>query len=203
MDVSVQRKNPRLGCLGSIIAFALLGTLAVLMIDGLFAPWGFYLGGHLHILPYWRGWGRMHTASSGDYLVFVSMWPAPGKYYAHMTGTGELCTPRGERITLRVGADMDKHIGSDMQGKAIRIYMYHRPYLAGLNTNRRPRIDLHGQWQNPNIVLNDRGTLLTEFKPDGTLYPDGKEPARNEVVQITLKDGSRDDYSAACAALKR
>jgi hypothetical protein len=53
--------KPRLGCLGSLVAFFVLGVVFVLALTAVFAPWGFYLGGNFHIVPYWQGWGRLRA----------------------------------------------------------------------------------------------------------------------------------------------
>ena len=203
MQAAPRAKKRGLGCFSGLLVLCVLGSVGVLGIDALFAPWSFYLGGKFHILPYWQGWGRMHTKSSGDYLLYVLLTsPGPSRYHAYMSGTGELCTPRGERFRLRLGANMDKNIGTDLEGQSIWIYMYHRPRFWS-NPDRRPHLDLHGKWQNPDIVMNDGGTLLTEFAPDATLYAPGKRPARNEVLQLTLKQGSWNDYDSACAMQER
>ena len=203
MQTVPRAKKRGLGCFSGIFVLFVVGSVAVLGFDALFAPWSFYLGGTFHIIPYWQGWGRMHTKSSGDYLLFVRLTgPGSAKYHAYMRGDGELCTPRGERIYMRMGANMDKHVGTDLEGQPVWIYMYHRPRFWG-NPDRRPSLDFHGKWQNPDIVMNDGGTLLTEFTPDGTLYAGAKRPAKNEVLQLTLKQGSRDGYDAACAMQKR
>src|SRR5512133_236419 len=203
MQTVARAKKRGLGCFSGILVIFVLGSGGMLGIDALVAPWSFYLGGKFHIIPYWQCCGRMHTKSSGDSLLFVHLaYPGPAKYHAYMSGNGELCTPRGERIQLRLGANMDKNIGTDLEGQPIWIYMYHRPRFWS-NPDRRPSFDLHGKWHNPDIVMNDGGTLLTEFAPDATLYAGPKRPARNEVLQLTLKQGSHDEYDAACTMQKR
>lgn len=198
-----KRRSGCLGCFGTLVLGLLLGVGLVVIVDGLFAPWAFFLGGSFHILPYWQGWGRMHSQSSGDYLIYLWVAPAPSKYDAYMRGYGELCTPRGERYRMRISASMNKHIGRDMNGQPIRISGYYQPWNWQFINDRRPRVAFQGQWKNPNILLSDRGTLLTEFKPDGTLYPDKQRPAAKEIVQFTLNQGGHADYDAACAAQTR
>ncbi len=198
MQATAQKKGPGCGCFGLVVVLVVVGAV-MLGTVALLQPWSFYLGGTFHPLPYWQGWGRMHS-QSGDYLVYLWMWPSRSKYMAHLSGQGELCTPRGERFTLRFGADMDRHVGRDMNGKAIRIYGYNHPWNWQYVNDDRPELDLRGQWQNPNIVLNDRGTLLNNFKPDGTLYPKGQHATTKEPLQLVLNQGSHADYAAACNA---
>jgi len=50
------RPRSRMGCLGCLPRALLglaLGCLLVLVITAVFAPWGFFLGGKFHIIPYW------------------------------------------------------------------------------------------------------------------------------------------------------
>ena len=64
------RPRSRFGCLGCLpqvfLALA-LGVALMLAITAIFAPWGFYLGGQFHIIPYWQGFGALY-AKCGKYL---------------------------------------------------------------------------------------------------------------------------------------
>ena len=93
-------KKPRLGCLARLLVYLLLWTLA--LIAAVFAPWGFFLGGKFHVLPLWQGIGRL-KASSGDYVLYFWISPAPGgahtttpisgawDTYAHRAARGSAC----------------------------------------------------------------------------------------------------------------
>src|SRR5215470_1798603 len=65
-----RRRHGCLGCLGQCIVVLLFGVVLVLAITAVFAPWGFYMGGKFHIIPYRQGWGRL-PAPSGDYVLYV------------------------------------------------------------------------------------------------------------------------------------
>ena len=63
-------RRGRLGCVGCLgklflylVGFGMLGSLLVLAIDAVFMPWSFYMGGHFHPIPTWRGWGKLHSES--------------------------------------------------------------------------------------------------------------------------------------------
>ncbi len=201
--------GPRLGCLGRILAFVVLGAVAVLLIYAVFAPWAFFLGGSFHPLAYWQGWGRLHSTAGADYAVFIRMWPTPGSRngYLSVTGTADLCTPRGERFSLRLGGGFpDKHAWRlDSDQRPMHLHMYTRPWYGSFTTERRPRFDLHGAWHNPDLVMDDRGTLSTAFLPDGAVYlgPPRHQPAARVSSTVTLRAGSHSEFDDACRALAR
>lgn len=105
--VLTRRRRPRLGCLGCFFQVLLSlagGVVLLLAITAVFMPWGFYLGGSFHIVPYWRGWGQMHSKLSGDYALFVRFEPSfrrGSRIYptSSLQGIGYLCSPRGELCT--------------------------------------------------------------------------------------------------------
>src|SRR6266542_6477311 len=115
-DLQAQFSSPpkaRRGCFGCLVqtvwqsaVVLLLGAVLILALTGLFYPWAFYLGGKFHIIPYWRGWGKLH-AKSGDYVLFVRFEPTPrGSRIlpaSNLRGVGYLCTPRGERFFMHLG----------------------------------------------------------------------------------------------------
>jgi hypothetical protein len=43
--------------------------------------------------------------------------------------------------------------------------------------DNRPRLTFRGRWQNPDLVMDDEGSLSRAFLPDGTVY---RGPARNQ-----------------------
>jgi hypothetical protein len=176
---------------------------------GLFYPWAFYLGGKFHIMPYWQGWGKLH-AKSGDYVLFVRFEPTPrgSRMYleSNLKGTGYLCTPRREKFRMNLGGGMRKHLNLSTDGEAIHLYMDYWPAWSGqFISDRRPSLDLRGHWRNPNLVMDDHGSISNAFQPDGSVYRghDRNRPYSTEVVPITLSEGSYSDFEAACAAVHR
>jgi hypothetical protein len=194
------RSKPRLGCLGSLVAFSVLGVVFLLALTAVFAPWGFYLGGKFHLIPYWQGWGKLH-AKNGTYIVLVRFEPTSGgRLNTYVKGVAYLCTPRGERFQLRLGGSMRRHLNLSTDGEAMRLWMYRRPYW-GFNAERRPGIELRGKWQNPNLVMDDGGSISRAFQPDGRPYfgHDPNRPYASEIVPVTLTEGSTSEFNAACA----
>lgn len=156
------------------IALVAAGVVLLIAIDAVFAPWSLYLGGSFHLVPGWQGIGTMHT-NAGDYVLYLSMTPQPNGrgsryYYPYFRGWAYLCTPRGERLPMRLSAGLHEHPGTDTNGMAMDISMYWRPWNYMFTTDDRPRLNLRGHWQNPDLVMDDGGTLSRAFRPDGTVY---------------------------------
>jgi hypothetical protein len=193
-----------LGCLGKLLVYLVLGMLTLCAIDAVFAPWSFFMGGRFHPIPMWRGWGKLHSASARDYVLFVWFEPAPGyRGVAHIVGWGTLCTPRGESYTVRVSGYMEKDMGASTDGKRMEMSVYRRPsyWRWTGHWDERPRLDLRGAWHNPDLVLSDGGSLDRAFNSDGTLH---LGPARSQTpgkrgAQLTLHEGTRSEFEAACA----
>jgi hypothetical protein len=201
------RPRKRSGCLGCLPRFLLLialGCVAFILITAVFAPWGFYLGGGFHILPYWQGWGTLQT-TSGKYAIFVRFQPRPSGSRImpgpSVGGAAYLCTPRGERFYMKLGGGMRRGIGLSTDGEKISLYMSSRSsFWANLNSDYRPRIELRGQWHNPNIVMDDHGSISRAFEPDGTVSSghDAHRPYPGPIVPVTLVPGPYSDFEAAC-----
>jgi hypothetical protein len=184
--------------LGSLLlcGVVLAGVMAVV------APWGFYMGGHFHIIPQWTGVGEMHSKLAGDYALMVTFSPRTGRYrgLTHVSGNGWLCTPRGEKFTLRLGGDFENPHGTDLQGKTAHLYMNNYSTFSG---STAPSLEFRGKWNNPDLVLDDHGSLNRAFDPGGVLVTNKHmRPYVQEVVPLTLHEGSRADFNAACAAIK-
>jgi len=202
----------RLGCLTQLLLSLALGVIVVEGVVALTAPWAFTLGGHFHLIPTWQGWGRLHSATAGDYVLFVSMFPSPrgsGRGGTNVTGTARLCTPRGAHYTLRLGGGTNRNVWLHMDGEPFGLYLANRPAWWSFTSpdyrSWRPSIELRGRWQFPNLVMDDHGTLSREFLPDGTLYsgPAKNQPTSREIITVTLTEGSKSEFESACAASQR
>jgi len=205
----VRNKRGLGGCLLQVIAIFAIGGVLFLAITAAFAPWGFFLGGKFHIFPYWQGWGTFH-ARTGDYPLFVSFHPAPGGKGTHggswVEGNGFLCTPRGERFYMHVGGKMRRPLRLSTDGEAINVWMYNwPPGRGGFIADHRPELNLEGHWQNPNLVLNDGGSIARSFGPDGSVYRGGdpNHPYSKDPIMITLTPGPQAEFEAACKAAKK
>lgn len=210
------RPKPRRGCFGCLwqtlwqcTLVLAAGAVLVIALTGLSYPWAFYLGGKFHIIPYWQGWGKLH-AKSGDYVLFVQFEPTPrgSRMYlaSNLTGYGRLCSPRGEDFRLHLGGSMRPHLSLSTDGEAINLYMSYWPLWYGqFIGERRPSIEVRGHWKNPDLVMDDQGSIFRAFLPDGTVYRghDPSHPYNGEIVPVTLVNGSYSEFKAACAAVKK
>jgi len=200
-----RRHSGCLGCLPQILLVFLLGAAVMLLITAIFAPWGFFLGGSFRIIPYWQGWGVLH-AKSGTYVVYVGLQPRPSGSRImpgpSLGGTGYLCSPRGEIFYMHLGGGMRRGIGTNTDGEKISLYMNHWPRFSGGFTNdHRPSIELRGQWKNPNIIMDDHGSISRAFNPDGTVdRGHSNKPYPGDITPVTLVPGSYSDFEAACKA---
>ena len=183
------------------------GIALIFVINAAFTPWGFFMGGHFHLYPHWEGWGRMHSnAAGGDYVVYLSFSPKTGRGMglSNVAGNGLLCTPRGETFSMSVSGDFDKNIGTDTNGRKASFYLYSRNQANRVSAKTRPGLELRGQWVNPDLVLDDHGSIANNFGSDAKLYT-GNLPgsaAPGEVVTVTLHEGGKSEFESACAAAK-
>ena len=199
-------KKSRLGCVAQFWLMVGVAALFLIGFQAIFMPWGFYLGGHFHWLPEWSGMGTAHAANGGDYIVFVSISPNarhPGRYDTALQGTGLLCTPKGEKIRLKLSAGMEKHLGVNTQGKTIHISMHQTgTWNATINSDHRPSFSLDGIWGDDEISVTDGNSLGKAFEPDGSVYM-GRSPTRGpsfSPVQFTLHAASSRDFDKACSS---
>jgi len=205
-DAARKRRTGCLGCLWQVgVTLAVAGVLLTAL-TGVFYPWAFYLGGKFHIVPMWYGWGTAH-AKSGDYVVWVQFEPTPrgSKMYlsSNLTGQATVCTPRGERLAMHLGGSMRKHLSLSTDGEPISLYMNYWPLGYGsFISDRRPSIEFRGNWRNPNLVMDDHGSIGRAFNADGTVYRahDQNHPYMQDVVPITFVSGSHSDFNTACTA---
>jgi hypothetical protein len=195
----VQSTSTRSVLLRLLLFFA-LGFALIIGMNTVFTPWAFFMGGHFHINPKWTGWGRMHSNIAGDYVIYLSISPyfGRGRSLTDITGKGAICTQRGDNYPLSVAGSFQSHPGIDLQGKTAVIYAHNYS-----KSHYDPSLEFRGKWNNPDLVLDDQGSLSRAFDPGGVLAKKTHtRPDRQEVVPLTLHEGGRSDFDAACAALK-
>lgn len=196
----------RLGCLGSLVALAIIAPLVYLVPVAIFAPWAFSVGGHFHVLPMWQAWGRIHSPTEGDYLLYVNLYPVPGNRPGvgyggvSVAGSGWICSPRGIVSRLTLGGGMDRGVWSDANGKRIHLYLHRQDlFNYSFDTDRRPRLDLRGAWRYPVLEMDDRGTVSQAFNADGSVNR-GRDTRVRWMSHVTLHAGSYSEFAAACGA---
>jgi hypothetical protein len=186
-----------------LVALAVLAFGLPFAIDAVFAPWSFFMGGHFHLNPKWAGWGRMHSNTSGDYAIYITISPSLGRghSFTDVSGKGALCTQRGDVYRLSMAGSFGEGSGADLQGRTATIYPHN--YDRKHTGHNNPSLEFRGKWNNPDLVLDDQGSINQAFDPDGGLAKKKNAPSGvQEIVQLTLHEGSRSDFDAACAALK-
>jgi hypothetical protein len=199
----------RQGCIGSLVRLVLVVAVVgavMLGVQWVLAPWAFSLGGTFRPIPLWQGVARVR-ASSGDYVLYLSMSPSPGgrSRLPNFGGWGSLCTPRGERFPLRFTASMLERPSRDTNGMEMHIDMYHRPASAWTGQwDRRPRLSLRGRWQNPDLVMSDGGSLSVAFLPDGRLYdgPVSQQPYARETLPVVIRELAWTTWFGDCRSLQ-
>jgi hypothetical protein len=200
--------KPRLGCLGQLGLLVVIGIAVGVVIPALLTPWAFYMGGNFHLLPMWSGWGRLHsTKAGGDFAVLVTFYPhiRKGTGLTHVSGNAVLCTPAGEKLNLNLGGDFQRDLRRDTDGKTASFYMYSYTVSSQFSGDSRPHLELRGHWKNPDLVLDDHGSIARSFEPDGKLYTghSTSRPYMAEVVPVTLHEGGEREFEAACTAVKK
>ncbi|HEX7289165.1 MAG TPA: hypothetical protein VF532_23475 [Candidatus Angelobacter sp.] len=208
MQTPLPSRKARPGCLVQLILLAVLVVVVMGGVAAITSPWAFFMGGGFHLLPTWEGWGRMHSnLAGGDYAVYVYFYPKVGRFMGlrHVAGDGLLCTPRGEKFYFTLGGDFDKNMGRDSNGKSASFYLNSRTAMQRfMGQSSQIRLVLRGQWNNPDLVLDDDGSIARYFEPDGSMYTGNRagRPYMREVVPVTLHPGSKGDFEAACQAVK-
>jgi len=189
--------------------FLLLLLAAVIAVFLVFAaPWAFYMGGRFHAIPMWQGLGRIHSNSAGgDYMLYVWFWPDSGRLrgLVYVKGNARLCTPTGENFNLTLGGNFDKPAAVDLNGQRVSLYMHNLSVVdRNLGRDLAPHLELRGKWNNPDLVLDDQGSIARSFGGDAKLYPPhASRPYMGEVSPVTLHQGGNSDFEAACAAGKK
>lgn len=122
-----------------------------------------------------------------------------------VNGWGTLCTPRGESYDVRVVGYLERRMGASTDGKRMEMDVYRRPWYYSFvgRWDERPRLEFHGAWHNPDLILYDHGSLERAFNADGTLRPANSGVWRpgEQGVQLRLHEGAKSEFESACAQL--
>jgi hypothetical protein len=187
------RPARRAGCLG--YGGILLFTIVLIVVVG--HPWALHMGGRWTPAMVWHGYGKMHSSSGADYRVWMNIGPMAmasrksGKR-ENFQGIAIVCTPQGMALTMDVTGRVDAWLDAD--GKAMRM---------SVSTQRgvTPTLSFHlyGEWEGPDLVLEDRGSLADSFRADGSPkgYLQGPR-APKENAQVTLRYGKHSEFEATC-----
>ena len=120
-------------------------------------------------------------------------------------GSGAVCTPHGETYSgLRLtGGFANRGIGVNTDGQPFSVGLSERLNFLGTNSRTRLSVAFHGEWHNPDLIMDERGSFRSDFNPDGTMYTGdpSKRPNHGPPIAVTIHEGRRSDFNAACVAL--
>lgn len=191
-----------LGCLPGLFLLGILALVAITAFNAAFDPWIYTVGGRFRAFPIWQGAGSA-PGPGGAYRLYVLFYPTrPGQTVMPLTavaGDGYLCTPRGERIRLKVSGGAKGLVWSHMDGHEFHLRAW-RPAKVSIDPQvERPRLYLTGRWVGPDLVLNDNASLAHFFRPDGSLDPKaGYWHAPENGVNFTLTEARWWPGAARC-----
>ena len=203
-EAALRQQRFRLRGWWQLLALALIGVAVGLLYMALF-PWAFFMGGKFHPLPYWHGWGRLHSSTAGDYFLYLYIYPQTqrtGTPYpaTPVKGDAYLCTPKGERFYLKLGGGMRAHVNVNTMGEPINFYLHNWRETLPVHADSRPSLDLSGIWSDSQLTMDDHKTLSAAFLPDGRLRPNGSPvlSSQTEDIRFTLREGTYSQFQAAC-----
>jgi hypothetical protein len=192
----------------SPVPYLLLSVLFIMLLDLAFTPWIYTVGGRVRLVPVWVGTGVVR-APWGSFTIFLSFSPSPGGLHspgAGVEGGGWVCTPQGQKYSLRVTGGASGHIWNDMDGHTMSISAYYRPFAWQYHReDRRPALSFSGQWVGPNLVMNDNGSVARAFHPDGTLksYRESLPFGRDTLIlPVVFTEGNYQLAFAGCPPAK-
>jgi hypothetical protein len=83
------------------------------------------------------------------------------------------------------------------------VTLYPHNYNPKVTGHNDPSLKFRGRWNEPDLVLEDEGSINKAFDADGELAKKNQvHSGINERVSLILHEGSRTEFDAACAALK-
>ncbi len=174
-DLAPPRRRRRgLGWLPSLVLLLVFGLAMVVVVDTIIGPWIYTVGGRQRWLPMWEGVGDA-PGPGGTYRLYV--WFAPSKAGQRIIaetavrGSATLCTPRGERINLKLRGGVSGRQWLHLEGPFSFEVWRRRPFgqITSATTVGPPRLHFDGRWDGPNLVMTDTGGFSHAFNPDGTV----------------------------------
>jgi len=185
------RPARRAGCLG----YSGILLLVIVLITVVGYPWALHMGGRWTPAMVWHGFGKMHSSTGADYLVWMNIGPMAmasrksGKR-DNFQGTAMVCTPQGTALTMDVFGKMSGWLHADEVKMLVTTRRGVRPVLT---------FRLSGYWKGSYLLLEDNGSLADSFRADGS--PKGfaqgsRAPA--ESAQVGLQYGKQSEFEALC-----
>src|SRR5947209_15994060 len=158
-------RGRRRGCLSGMVVLLLLALVGMAVIETVIGPWILTVGGRQRLLPVWEGIGDVQ-GPGGTYRLYL--WFAPSTSgqrilpEAAVQGYSVLCTPRGERFSLKLYGGAPGHLWLRMaEGHDFNLRVFRRPRFA-VSTSQMvapPRSQFAGHWRGADLVMNDNGSF--------------------------------------------
>jgi hypothetical protein len=190
------KKKRGCGCLGSVAGLVVLVTALLVLLN----PWSLHMGGRWTPALTWHGVGTLHSSTGATYGFYMELWPylsrGRGGYsggHQNMQGTAKICTPQGGMYPMTVSGYL-KNTWLDANGKPIAFYL-----RSLKDASTKLNIDLHGSWQGPELVLEDKGNMAMSFSADGNAkgYLHGvNAPAENTTGK--LRYAGESEFASVC-----
>jgi hypothetical protein len=164
-----------MGCLPSLVLLLAGGLALAVLVLSIIGPWIYTAGGRTRLLPLWEGVGHAE-GPGGTYTLYI--WFSPSNSGSRIlpstavAGYSQLCTPRGERLALKLrGGASDRVWWTMPDGHEFALRVWRRPIGGGLigGAVAPPRLQFEGRWQGPDLVMSDEGGFAHAFHPDGTV----------------------------------
>jgi hypothetical protein len=194
--------TPRGGSQHNLLRLLFAAALVLLLFFGLY-PWAFNIGGRFTPWTVWSGYGKLQASTGAAYGLYVRFWlkpyrgPGPG---SNLQGTAVLCTPQGISYSYRLSGEI-KNAWSTTEGKTTHLYLHvpdadKQKLLSGF--------ELHGVWQNGELVVDDKGSMRRSFRLDGSAAGEGSVTVSpsSEHAAVTLAYGTQEQAQALCRALR-
>ena len=184
-----------------LIAFVVLWAVYVLP-----SPWAYHMGGKFSPLGEWDGYGQVHAANGGKYLLFTHLRGGIVINRGHsscsltgcdrLTGSAELCTTGGQHYTFALTGVV--HGWYTTNGSRTDIG------LTGGTPTALPHgsvVAFHGAWKGPELRLASTGNSFTgAFTPAGGIRKTTSGANRGTAL-VVLRNGSHTSFEQACHAL--
>jgi hypothetical protein len=189
------RRRAQRGCLAPVCFALLLAVVVLLGLQGLLNPWIYVVGGRTRLLPFWAGRGDLQTAA-GTYRIYIWFSPTTrggSRMYpsTRVSGSGYVCSPRGEGYSLSVSGGTPGLVWKDMDGRKFSFSARHAPmWRSFTGAPRQPSLSFAGQWVGPNLAMTDNGSIAHAFLPNGSLDTRAKEGwyPKTAGVPITFRE---------------
>jgi len=185
--------QPQLGCLARLV----LSLVGLLLLTFLFSPWALHIGNRWTPLLNWHGSGKLHSSTGSDYPLFLDLSfsvPTSGNLHrtSNLRGTALLCTPKGQLFHYNLTGTVYAWLNTDGQ----KVILYLRS-----PSDAKPKLDfsLHGSWDGPQLLLDDHGSMVASFNPDG--FPRGWGVgtfAPKENAQATVEFSDQSTFESSC-----